>query len=231
MIKGFGLLEVFVALTLSLVILSLIIASITDSTRIAKKVTDNQQVMESIFHTVDTMRSDLTKCGMRLYEVKQHFDISLFESTESSFKLVYGLQSECLQEDSFRGNKIVTIHKNDYFKKGKTVVIYNTGSGAFEFNEIEDVDGNNLVLANRLSSDYAKNSCIVVLRQVEYRLYDKQSVLKRKLDKGYFQPMTENVSDFAVTFFPESNSVYYRIEVNQREQIMGYIYLTNMVKK
>ena len=88
MIKGFGLLEVFVALTLSLVILSLVIASITDSSRIAKKVTDNQQVMESIFHTVDTIRSDLTKCGMRLHEVETHFNVSLFENSESSFKLI-----------------------------------------------------------------------------------------------------------------------------------------------
>lgn len=231
MIKGFGLLEVFVALTLSLVILSLVIASITDSSRIAKKVTDNQQVMESIFHTVDTIRSDLTKCGMRLHEVETHFNVSLFENSESSFKLIYGLQSECLEEDSYRGNNIVTIHKNDYFKKRKAVLIYNTDSSSFEFNEIEAVDGNVLILVNRLRNDYVKNSNIVVLKQVEYRLYDKQSVLKRKLDNGYFQPITENVSDFTVTFFPESNSVYYRIEVNRREQIMGYIFLTNMVKK
>jgi type II secretory pathway pseudopilin PulG len=231
MIKGFGLLEVFVALTLSLVILSLVIASITDSTKISKKVTDNQQVMESIFHTVDMIRSDLTKCGTRLYEVEKYFDIPLFEYSDSSFKLIYGLQSEFLEEDSYRGNKVVTIHKNDYFKKRKTVLIYNIDNNSYELNEIETVDGNVLILTNCLQNDYAQNSHIVVLRQVEYKLYDKQSVLKRKLDKGYFQPITENVSEFYVTFYPESNSVHYRIEVNQREQIMGYIFLTNMVKK
>ncbi|MCK5057501.1 MAG: hypothetical protein KAT34_12635 [Candidatus Aminicenantes bacterium] len=229
MIKGFGLLEVFVTLTLSLVILSLVIASITDSTRCSEKVINNQQVMESIFHTVDTIRSDLTKCGMRLHEAEEHFDISLFENTGSSFKLIYGLQGEILEEDSYKGDRIVTIHKNDYFRERKMVLIYDLDRLLFEFNKIEKVDGNALILTESLQNDFAKNSSIVALKQVEYKLYMKENVLKRKLDGGYFQPITENVSDFSVTYYPESNSVLYRIEVNHREQISGYIFLTNKV--
>jgi len=231
MIKGFGLLEVFVTLTLSLVILSLVIASITDSTRCSKKIITNQQVMESIFHTVDTIRSDLSKCGMRLHEAEEHFDISLFKNTGSSFKLVYGLQGEVLEEDSYKGDGTVTIHKNDYFKKRKTVFIYDLDRLLFEFNKIEAVDGDTLILSENLQNDFTKNSTIVVLRQVEYKLYVKENVLKRKLDSGYFQPITENVSDFSVTYYPESNSVLYRIEVNHREQVSGYIFLTNKVRQ
>lgn len=229
MIKGFSLLEVFVTLTLSLVILSLVISSVTQSIKHSKQITDNQQVMESIFHTADTIRSDLTKCGMRLREVEKHFNISLFENSESSFKLIYGLQSEVLQENSYKGDQTVTVCKNDYFKKRKMVLIYNIDNNIYEFNEIKEVDGNVLLLSDSLQNDYVKNSNIVVLRQVEYKLYFNQNVLKRKLDLGYFQPLAENVSDFSVTFYPESNTVFYRIEVNEREQISGYIFLTNKV--
>jgi hypothetical protein len=61
-------------------------------------------------------------------------------------------------------------------------------------------------------------------------LYDQQNTLKRKTDGGYFQPLIENVTEFYVNFFPEAYSVLYRIEVNKKEQIRGYVFLTNMVK-
>ncbi|MCK4766477.1 MAG: type II secretion system protein [Candidatus Aminicenantes bacterium] len=231
MIKGFSLIEVFVTLSLSLVILSIVLYSVAESTKYSKKITGNQQVMESIFHTIDSLRSDLTKCGMRLQEASKHFDISLFENSGSSFKLVYGLQSEALKAEAYKGETTVSIDRNDYFKKRKTVLIYNIENKTFEFNEIEEIDGDTLVLALALQNDYPEKSCIVVLKRVEYKLYDKENVLKRKLDRGYFQPIVENVSDFSVTFFPDANSVLYRVEVNEREQIRGYIFLTNMVQK
>jgi hypothetical protein len=69
------------------------------------------------------------------------------------------------------------------------------------------------------------------LKEVEYKHYAEQNILKRKVNKGYFQPLIEGVTDFYVKFFPESCSVLYRIEVNKKEQIRGYIFLTNMVKR
>lgn len=231
MIKGFSLLEVFVTLTLSLVILSLVISSIAESTKYSKQITGSQNVMEAIFHTADTIRADLTRCGMRLHEAEKNFDLSLFENSENSIKIIYGVQSEVVEEDAYKGEKNITIHKNDYFKKRKMVLIYNLENNIFEFNEIKEVDGHVLVLSHGLKNDYARGTDIVVLKQVEYKLYIKQKVLKRKLDRGYFQPLTENVSDFSVTFYPESNAVQYNIEVNGREQIMGYVFLTNMVQK
>ena len=32
-----------------------------------------------------------------------------------------------------------------------------------------------------------------------------------------------------MTFFPDANSVLYRIEVNKKEQVRGYIFLLNLV--
>ncbi len=231
MIKGFGLLELFVTLTLSVVILSLIISSISESSNYSKKITDNQQLMESIFHSADTIRADLTKCGMRLHEAEKYFNIPLFEYSDSSFKLIYGLQNEVLIDDTYKEETSVSIHRNEYFKKGKMVLIYNVDANVFEFNEISSVDGDILQLVKALQADYPRDSSIIALKQVEYKLYAKQNVLKRKLDRGYFQPLSENVSVFSVAFYPESNSVLYRLELNKREQINGYIFLVNKVAR
>ena len=87
MIKGFGILEMLVALSLGLGILTVIIAHSAESARVAKKITGNQERLEAIFHTVDTIKSDLNKCGMRLQEARQFFDIPPFASAAGGFTL------------------------------------------------------------------------------------------------------------------------------------------------
>jgi len=52
--------------------------------------------LEAIFHTVDTIKSDLNKCGMRLQEARQFCGISPFTSTSSSFTCTYGIAGENL---------------------------------------------------------------------------------------------------------------------------------------
>ena len=70
---------------------------------------------------------------------------------------------------------------------------------------------------------------VVPLKKVEYKFYPAQRVLKRKADKWNFKPLLKEVSDFYVTYFPDANSVLYRIEVNKKEHIRGYIFLLNLV--
>jgi hypothetical protein len=96
-------------------------------------------------------------------------------------------------------------------------------------NEIADRLGGVLVLKNPLQNDFAQHSTVVALKKVEYKYFPAQGVLKRKTDKGNFQPLLEEVSDFYVTFFPDANSLLYRIEVNKKEQVRGYIFLLNLV--
>ncbi len=231
MIKGFGLLEVIVALAIGLGILTLVITNIGETTRISKKLISNQEKLESIFHTVEMLRSDLTKCGMRLREAARFFDFPLFENCDYSFKVTYGVGDEMLIDDSRQGDTWITVNRNDYFSKGKKILVYNPDQGIYEMNEIQGLSDNRLILLNGVQKDYPKNSVVVVLKEVEYKLYTGENVLKRKVNKGYFQPMIEKVTDFYVKFFPESCSVFYRIEVSQREQIRGYIFLTNMAEK
>ena len=52
-----------------------------------------------------------------------------------------------------------------------------------------------------------------------------------KNGKKRIKIILENVSDFYFSFFASSNSVLYRLEINHKEQIRGYIFLSNLTKK
>ncbi len=106
MIKGFGILEMLISLSLGLGVLTVIIAHAAETGRFAKKITSNQERLEAIFHTVDTIKSDLNKCGMRLQEAGKTFDMPWFESSPGGFKVTYGLADEALLENALQGQQI-----------------------------------------------------------------------------------------------------------------------------
>ncbi len=229
MIKGFGILEMLVALSLGLGVLTVIIAHSTDAARVDRKITGNQERLEAIFHAVDTIKSDLNKCGMRLQEARELCGLAPFASAAGTFSCSYGIADEPLLEGAVRGQQAIRVGANDFFKKGKTLLLYDLVNRAWEQNEIEYRLDGALILKNRLQHDFVRNSAVVALKKVEYRYYPAQRVLKRKADGGNFQPLLEEVSDFYVTFFPDANSVLYRLEVNKKEQVRGYVFLLNMV--
>jgi hypothetical protein len=229
MIRGFGILEMLVALSLGLGVLTVIIAHSADSARLGKKITGGQERLEAIFHTVDTIKSDLNRCGMRLQEARRSLAVAPFSASSAGFVCSYGIADEPLLEGAGRGQLALKITANELFKKDKEVLIYDLSGQAWEMNEIADRVGGALVLKNPLQNDFAQHSMVVVLKKVEYKYYPAQAALKRKADKGNFQPLLEEVSDFYVTFFPDANSVLYRIEVNKKEQVRGYVFLLNLV--
>jgi hypothetical protein len=230
MIKGFGILEILVSLSLGLGILTVIIAHATEAGRVTNKITGNQERLEAVFHTVDTIKSDLNKCGMRLQEAGKFFNIPGFENCQDGFKVIYGLADEALLENALQGQQSLKIARNEFFKKDKVILIYDLQGQVWEFNEVSDLSSGVLTLKNPLQHDFPGNSPVLALKKVEYKFYPAQRVLKRKTDKGNFQPLLEEVTDFYVTFFPDANSVLYRIEVNKKEQIRGYIFLLNLVQ-
>jgi len=231
MIKGFSLVEMLVVLALTCMLSTMVISHVIGANRCSQKIINNQQRMEAIFNTVDSIRSDLTKCGMKLREASNRFGIPLFEYSTQSFKVLYGTGEEPLLADCWKGAKEILINRNDFFSKQKEILIYDTERGNYEFNVISGVSGNRLLLAYNLQDDYGKNSMAVVLKYVEYKIYPTEKVLKRKVNNGYFQPLLEEVTDFYVKFYPESIAVLYRFEINKKEQLRGYIFLSQMVEK
>ena len=165
MIKGFGILEMLIALSLGLGVLTVIIAHSAESGKAARKITGNQERLEAIFHTVDTIKSDLNKCGMRLQEARQFFNISCFTSAAGTFACEYGLADELLLESALCGQQTLKVEQNDYFKKDKVILIYNVEAGVWELNEIKDCLGGALVLKNALQYDFGRNSPVVLLKK------------------------------------------------------------------
>jgi len=201
---------------------------VASTSRLARS-KNSQDRLEAIFHTVDTIKSDLNKCGMRLQEARQFCGISPFDSTSSSFTCTYGIAEEQLQEPSLKGQQAVKLAPSELFSKGKSVLIYDPGHKTWELNEIEYRIEGALALKTPLQHDYSPGSTVIALNNVTYRYYALRHVITRKVNSGQPQLLQEGVSDFYVTYFPDANSVLYRIEINKKEQIRSYIFLLNLV--
>jgi hypothetical protein len=109
------------------------------------------------------------------------------------------------------------------------VLIYNIKNRVYEFNKIADIAGNYLILSKNLQNDYPENSKIVVIRQVEYKLYPIRGILKRRIDRGKFQLLARKVTGLFINYMEYSKFVSYWIELNNNAQIKGEIFLFEMV--
>ncbi len=225
--NGISILEILIVITISFAIFGIIISNITEGAAVSRKITTRQKVLESLFFTVDTIKNDLTKCGMRLQEAADLFDIPLFSNTQSGFKVIYGLASDELAENCYSGENRIEVTGTDFVKKGRKILIYDAVSKKHEFLRVKKVDGNSLLLDSNVKTDHLKHSVIIPLKEIEMKFYKKDMVIKRKIDRGYFQPVIEGVTDFYISFFDDSNSVLYRLEINKKEQVRGYIFLSN----
>jgi len=227
--QGFTLMELLVASAIGIGILSVVIVNIAHSSALSSRVVSQQQNLEALFHTVDTIKSDLSRCGMRMQEAAAEFAIESFQTQENGFALRYGISSSELTKPAVKGDSHIEISADDFARKRKAVLIYSISQGVFEFNKIDSVAGNQLKMKKPLADNYPENSPVVILKEIQLRHYPRTHQLKRRLDSGYFQPLIENVTDFASTYYPESRSVLYRLEINHREQVRGYIFLNNTV--
>jgi hypothetical protein len=196
-----------------------------------KKVTSNQERLEAIFHSVDSIKSDLNKCGMRLQEAREKFNIPCFQGSQDSFEATYGLADLLTASEGIKGRTAIEIPvgESHHFAKSKRILIYNAEQGRSDINSTIRYENGTLYLQNELSNYYACNSIIIILQTAKYLYDSKRLTLKRRVNDGKYTDLMGGVSDFYVTHFPDANSVLYRIEVEKKEQIRGYIFLLNLV--
>lgn len=226
--NGFSILELLLALTLSMTILTMVISSVTEGVSVSKKVTTNQDVLESLFFTVDSIKNDLTKCGMRLQEAIKLFNLKVISNSQRSFTILYGISSTSLLSDSYQKDNFLQIADNEFIKKRQKLLLYDPELKNNMICTVKEKKKNEVILNRPLQNDFIKSSPVIVLKEIEYKYFPKQKVLKKKVNLGYFQPLIENVTDFFVAHFPDSNSILYRIEIGNREQVRGYIFLSNL---
>lgn len=228
MIKGFSLMEILAALSLLGMIVGVIMTHTTDMARSSDKIIKTQQRVEGIFHVVETMKSDLTKCGKRLSRCAALYGFPLFSCETDGFRVTYGEAEEVLQADGKKGAAEISLFRNEFFSVKRDILMYDPITGLFQFNTIKEVKSSRVTLQTRLLYDFPRNCPVVALKKVEYKLYGKEQTLKRKLNNGYFQPVLHHVTSFKVQYFPDAVSALYSLEIDKKEQIMGYIFMTNM---
>ena len=144
--NGFSLVELLVAIAVSFTMFMLVASNITEGITMNRKVTSRHQQLESLFFTVDTIKNDLTKCGMRLQEAASLFDLRLFSHTQSGFKVVYGLSADELPENCTRGDKEIEVTGTDFIQKGRKLLIYDPVSLIHEFVRVKKKAGNRILL-------------------------------------------------------------------------------------
>ena len=189
MSSGVGLFEVIIVLTISVAILSIAINSVSESSAVTKKLTTNQQKLEAIFFAVDMIKSDLTRCGMRLQEVQKVSDTGWFQRTTRGFTVVYGIFGDTAASELFTGDSNISINRSGFFKKNKEIVLFNLEHESFESNCIKDAKKDYLTLLSPVKNDYYHPFMVVVLKRVEYKFDPKKKILSRKVDRGHFQPL------------------------------------------
>lgn len=65
--------------------------------------------------------------------------------------------------------------------------------------------------------------------EIAYKYLPASHELQRRKNSGKYKTILTEVSDFYTTYFPDAQSVLYRIEINSKEQIRGYIFLQNLL--
>ncbi len=229
--KGVGFFELMISLSIGFFVLSIILSGISTTVKSTKKIDNDNTDIEAIFHTVDIIKSDLDKCGMRLIEYSSFFNVNVIQHNDTWLRLEYGISDENLLKNVKKGDSEIIVNTNEFFKKKKYILIYDLDYSSYQVCRIKDIENEKIVLYSKLLNDFKKGSEVIVLKTIEYKFYEKDGILKRKVDNGYFQPLIENVSDFYVTYFNDSNAVLYKLEVNKKQQVRGFVFLNNMVMK
>ncbi|HNX97025.1 MAG TPA: prepilin-type N-terminal cleavage/methylation domain-containing protein [Candidatus Aminicenantes bacterium] len=231
--RGFSLMELLIALSLSLGVLTMVVSSVSHTVRVSRRFGEDQQRLEAIFLAIDTLRADIENCGMRLQEpFALGFPIVTCAEDNTQCSLLTGRDDAFVIVPAATGASMVRVTPLTGVAAKDSVLIFEPFSRLCVANRLTQVavagEETHLSLADPLLQPIPAAATLVALRRVEYRWFAGERVLKRKADRGTFQPLLEGVTDFFFAYFPEDHTVLYRIEVDRREQLRGFLFLSNV---
>ncbi len=189
-----------------------------------------QDVMQTLFFAMDAIRWNLKNCGEGLTKPFNCFDLTAFEYSDQEMKLTRGLRPNVLTEDATQNSKVLQLFgkldSNEY-REGMDIFIYDIEGRkkVYEFNTIKALDNRSIILSKKLKNDFSQGADVIPLKVVQFKFYEKERLLKMRTGKQPWRVLAESATDFHITFFSEEKSVLYRIEIRNKEQLRGYVFL------
>jgi len=189
----------------------------------------------AIFEITELLRFDLTSCGKMLGEAWETFYLPAFEYADNMLSTCRGTARGSLTGDRRKGETEINVLLNTGppapLARSSKILIYDKERYTYEINILRQGDGQRrqqrrLILKEGLQNDFRDRSTVVVFDHVVWRCKpDRQLFFREVNGRRYKWPI--NVTDFNITYFPESVSVLYLIEIDKKEQVRGYKFLIN----
>lgn len=194
-----------------------------------KNIERENKELKAVFEIVDALRFDLTQCGKMLSEANGLFYILQFEHTDEMLSMRTGTGVGSLSGNCRKGETVINITTatGGSFTPSAQVLIYDKETGTHEIKKIQRCDGSRLILEEGLGENFREHSTVVLFAQIEWTYNLARGSFSRIAD-GVQLKWLINVTDFNVTYYPELVSVLFRIEMNKKTQVRGYIPLENM---
>ncbi len=198
--------------------------------------TRNQEIkkLECVFEIANLLNYDLTACGKMLSEANDILYLPVFEHTATWLSMRYGTARGSLPGACRKGEtEIEVLFDTTSPPPPSKILIYDKETRTHEIHDIQGSNGSRLILKEGLGSDYRERSTVVVFDHIVWECIPKRSPARFSFSrvvngKKRFK-WRLNVTDFDITYFPESVSVLYRIEIARKEHIRGYQHLPNLV--
>lgn len=228
--NGFSLLEFMVAMTITLMLLTLIVGQTSLIGQRSVRIISSQERIEALFNTVDFFKSDVGACGKRLQEAQLLIPSLCYQTAPHQLTVRQGSACETLSDAVPAGSPCLYIQAVESYSSGKDLLIYDPATASSEWLRIKEKNRHMLLFESALKNDYGAGSRLIVIKTTSYQHDPGKQTLSRKVDRSPAQPMLEEVKDFYFSIYPEQASLLYQLELCSGEQVRGYISLNNLVQ-
>lgn len=204
---GYSLIELMVAMLVSTLVVGgvmTMLTSIQEVQRDAQQLIDAQQQARI---SLEQVQRDLQQAGVGLAWLVAPLPL-IVPNGADSFEIRHnqgGLSSPLAADQAGTGG-VLTVNDVTGFEVGKTAGVYDA-TGSFDLVTITAIDAGN----NRISHDgtskaftVADGTAVAHIERITYAI-DAQNRLTRQIDNDAAQPLADNIVNFAVTYWDNSD--------------------------
>lgn len=226
--RGFSLLETLISLIVFSFIVLATLGCFINTRSYFLKMKQKHETGQSALSALDKIRRDVLQSGKGLLIPSQ---LKLLESISCS-KEVLSVQiaDHILSSPAslVSGQTRIPLSETEALKEKRKLCIFDSNKG--EVKEILLVDSYSCVVSSPLLYSYEKNKVrIILLRELQFYLDEKQEVLRRKVNSSPAQPLLEDVHEFSCFYDDTSNLVRATLSLknNQEKKYETFIFPKN----